>query len=135
MDFGEKMNIVAIVIIGVIGAILGIIIKQYKPEYSVLISLLTGVMILGAVIAVLQPLLNTIKSLTDAVNLNDVYGKILLKALAVCYITQLAVDCCKDAGETAIASKLEMAGKVAILLIALPLFEQLVNIVTALIDI
>lgn len=57
----------------------------------------------------------------------------LLKALAICYITQLACDCCKDAGECAIAGKLQIAGKIAILIIALPMFESLAEIVTGLI--
>jgi stage III sporulation protein AD len=53
--------------------------------------------------------------------------------LAVCYLTQLATDACKDAGETAIAGKLELAGKIAIVILSLPLFNSLVNLITGLI--
>ncbi len=132
--FGEKMDVTAVVITGIVGAVLGIIIKQYKPEYGIFISLMTGVLILGVVVSVLQPVLETVKKLAGMVNLSDIYGEILLKALAVCYITQMASDCCKDAGESAIASKLEIAGKIAILSLSLPLFQRLVEIVSTLIN-
>ena len=128
------MNILSVVGLGLIGALLGIIIRQYKPEFSIYISLTVGIIILGVLIGLISPVLDTITELTDAVNLNDIYGSVLLKALAICYITQLASDCCSDAGEKAIASKLEMAGKIAIVVISLPLFQSLVNVVTGLIS-
>ena len=128
------MNILSVVGLGLTGALLGIIIRQYKPEFSIYISLTVGIIILGVLIGLISPVLDTITELTDAVNLNDIYGSVLLKALAICYITQLASDCCSDAGEKAIASKLEMAGKIAIVVISLPLFQSLVNVVTELIS-
>ncbi len=128
------MNILSVVGLGLTGALLGIIIRQYKPEFSIYVSLTVGIIILGALIGLISPVLDTITELTDAVNLNDIYGSVLLKALAICYITQLASDCCSDAGEKAIASKLEMAGKIAIVVISLPLFQSLVNVVTGLIS-
>ncbi len=128
------MNILSVVGLGLTGALLGIIIRQYKPEFSIYISLTVGIIILGVLIGLISPVLDTITELTDAVNLNDIYGSVLLKALAICYITQLASDCCSDAGEKAIASKLEMAGKIAIVVISLPLFQSLVNVVTGLIS-
>ena len=63
----------------------------------------------------------------------DVCQTVLLKALAVCYITQLASDCCRDSGESAVAGKIEFAGKIAVLLIAVPLFESILGIVKDLI--
>ena len=128
------MNIIAFVGAGIIGAVLSSVLKQYKPEFSIYVSLTVGIIILGALIGLISPVLDTITELTDAVNLNDIYGSVLLKALAICYITQLASDCCSDAGEKAIASKLEMAGKIAIVVISLPLFQSLVNVVTGLIS-
>ena len=128
------MNILSVVGLGLTGALLGIIIRQYKPEFSIYVSLTVGIIILGALIGLISPVLDTITELTDAVNLNDIYGSVLLKALAICYITQLASDSCSDAGEKAIASKLEMAGKIAIVVISLPLFQSLVNVVTGLIS-
>ena len=129
------MNITMIVSVALIAAILSIILRQYKPEYSLFISIAAGIIILTAVIAVIDPLVGFVTNITDEAGLSGIYAQILIKSLAVCYITQLACDCCKDAGETAIAGKIQLAGKIAILLIAFPMFEGLSDIVTRLINI
>jgi len=129
------MNLIAIVGVGIIAALLSIILKQYKPEFGLYISLVAGIIILLVVIKEITPILDTIEELIDAVSLDAVYGAALLKALAICYITQLASDTCRDSGETAIAAKIEMAGKLAIVLVSLPLFKGVVEIVTDLINI
>ena len=127
------MNIVMITSTALIAAILSVVLKQYKPEYSMFISIAAGILIFLSVIAVIDPILDFIKELTDKAGLDGIYCEVLLKALAICYITQLACDCCKDAGESAIAGKLQIAGKIAILIIALPMFKGLAEIVTGLI--
>jgi stage III sporulation protein AD len=128
------MNLIAIVGTGIIAALLSIILKQYKPEFGMYISLVSGIIILLALIREVVPALDAIGELIAAVSLDAVYGAALLKALAICYITQLASDTCKDSGETAIATKIEMAGKLAIVLVSLPLFKGVVEIVTTLIS-
>jgi stage III sporulation protein AD len=127
------MNLTAIVGAGIIAALLSIILKQYKPEFGMYISLIAGIVILLAVIREVTPVLDTIGELIAAVSLEAVYGAALLKALAICYITQIACDTCRDSGESAIAAKIEMAGKLAIVIVTLPLFRGVVDIVTELI--
>lgn len=129
------MNIVIIASAALIAAVLSMVLKQYKPEYSLFISIAAGVLIFLSVIAVIEPIVSFIGELTDRAGLEGVYGEVLIKSLAICYITQLACDCCKDAGENAIAGKLQIAGKIAVLLIALPMFKSLTEIVAGLINI
>lgn len=128
------MNIIVIVSTALIAAVLSLVLKQYKPEYSLFISIVTGVMIFLAVVAVIQPIIDYISQLISDAGLSGVYAEVLLKALAVCYLTQLACDCCKDAGESAIAGKLQLAGRVAIIIISLPMFKSITDIVTGLIN-
>ena len=111
-----------------------LILRQYKQEFGLYIPLITGVIILGAIVLAMRPALDTIRGLMEAVNMNNIYGQTLLKGLAVCYLTQLATDTCKDAGETAIAGKLELSGKIAIVILSLPLFTSLAEMVTRLIN-
>lgn len=129
------MNIVIIASVALIAAVLSIVLKQYKPEYSLFISIGAGILIFLSVLAVIEPILSFIEELTERAGLEGVYGEVLIKSLAICYITQLACDCCKDAGESAIAGKLQIAGKIAVLLIALPMFKSLAEIVAGLINI
>lgn len=128
------MNIIIIASVALIAAVLSLILKQYKPEYSLFISISAGVLIFLSVLAVIRPIMDYITGLTEQTGLSGVYAEVLIKSLAVCYITQLAADCCTDAGETAIAGKLQIAGRIAILLIALPMFQSLTELVTELIN-
>ncbi len=127
------MDITAIAGLGILSAVLCIIVRQYKPEMALGISTACGVLILIAVITMLAPSVEAITELTDSAGLDESYAAILLKALAVCYITQLSADCCRDAGESAIATKIELAGKGAIVVISLPVFASLAELVTNLI--
>ena len=129
------MDITAIAGIGILSALLCVIVRQYKPEMALGISAACGVLILIAVITMLSPSVEAIVRLTEAAGLDNGYAAILLKALAVCYITQLSADCCRDAGEAAIAAKIELAGKAAIVVISLPIFTSLAELVTKLIKV
>ncbi|MCL2077097.1 MAG: stage III sporulation protein AC/AD protein family [Oscillospiraceae bacterium] len=128
------MNITALVGLGLVAAVLSVILRQYKQEFGLYIPLAAGVIILAVVITAMRPALDAVKNLMDAVGMNNIYGQTLLKALAVCYLTQLATDACKDAGETAIAGKLELSGKIAIVILSLPLFSNLTGLITGLIN-
>jgi stage III sporulation protein AD len=61
-------------------------------------------------------------------NVPPEYGGIIFKSLGIAFITELASDTCRDVGGTAISTKIELAGKVAILIISLPLFEKILSI-------
>ena len=126
------MNIIAIVGFGLIAALLSIVLKQHRPEFGMYISLLAGVIILMTLLRELSPVLDAIYELIEAVSIDVTYGAALLKALGICYVTQVASDTCRDCGETATAGKIEMAGKLAIVLVSLPLFKALTEIVTEL---
>lgn len=122
------MNLFAIIGLALIATALCILIKQYKPEYAMLVSLACGVVIFSMIIVSLIPAFEAMTRLIEKASLNQEYTKAIMKTLGVCYITQLAGDSCRDAGQTAIASKVELCGKVFIILISLPLFENLVEI-------
>ncbi|MGI5957954.1 MAG: SpoIIIAC/SpoIIIAD family protein [Massiliimalia sp.] len=106
-------------------AALCLLLKQYKPEYAMMLSAVCGAMVFLAVLSSLSPVLELANTLAGQTGVNTLYGKTLFKALGICYLVQLASDCCRDAGQTAIAGKIELAGKGAIVLLSLPLFESL----------
>ncbi|MEG1027568.1 MAG: SpoIIIAC/SpoIIIAD family protein, partial [Oscillospiraceae bacterium] len=69
-----------------------------------------------------MPAIQTIKSLANKSYINQEYIQIMLKALGVCYVTELASDSCKEAGQVSIASKVELCGKVFIVILSIPIF-------------
>lgn len=127
------MNIIALSMAAVAAAAVSVVLRRYSSEYSMFIAITVSVIIFTAVLTAITPVINFIKELTQISGVNGEYITVLLKALAVCYITQFASDCCRDSGETAIASKIDFAGRIALLLISIPLFEAILGIVKELI--
>ncbi len=110
-----------------------VIVRQIKPESAVFVGIAAGLAILAAVITTAAPSIKAIAELAESAGIDGEFTKVLLKALAVCYITTLSADCARDAGESAVASKLELGGRISIAAISLPVFTNLANMVTGLI--
>ncbi len=114
-------------------ATLSVVLRQYNKEYSLYISLAASLIILFIVTGAAVPVIELIKKLSEISGVDAQYIAPLMKALAISYITQLASDCCKDSGENAISSRVDFAGKIAVLLVSLPLFEAIIGIIEDLI--
>lgn len=123
------VNLLSIIGLGLVSTAICIIIKQNSPEYSLAISIACSIAIFYVVISSLQPVIDSMNNLMTNAKISNEYTSAVIKALGICYITELASDCCKDAGQTAIATKIELGGKVMIVLLSLPLFDNLVEIV------
>lgn len=128
------MNIIAFVGTGIIGAVLSVVLRQYKPEFSIYITLITGMLMLGAAVTAVKPVIETVSGYLQIADPDTSYADVLIKSLAVCYITQMASDSCADAGEKSIAAKIELAGKFAIVLLALPVFDRLMEVIKQLLQ-
>ena len=118
------MNIIFVSGIILIIAVISITIKKYLPEYSMLINIASGIIILSLILTTLIPIINKINNLLESLCISKEYGIILFKCMGICLIAQFASDACRDAGETSLASKVELAGKVSIVTVAFPLFEK-----------
>ena len=127
------MNILAISGIAIVATVLSIVLKKHNAEYSIFLSLITCLLIIGLVISKVSPAVIQIKGLIASAGMPLEYALILFKTLGICFITQFASDCCRDAGESALATKVELAGKITILLISLPLFEKIATTASKLI--
>lgn len=127
------MDIVTLCGFGVLAVALCVIVRQIKPESAVFVGIAAGLAILAAVITTAAPSIKAISELAENAGIDGEFTKVLLKALAVCYITTLSADCARDAGESAVASKLELGGRISIAAISLPVFTGLANMVTGLI--
>ena len=127
------MNIAAIVGIGVTAAALAVLLKRISGEFGLFVSIGSSLLILFLVLSAVYPLIELVNELTEAADTGQEYIAVLFKALAVCFITELAAESCRDSGEGAIASRIEFAGKIAVLLISVPLFRSILGIVKELV--
>lgn len=111
-----------------------VLLKQWNPEISMMAALLCGILIFGIILVNLTPVLDTIGKLVAGVEFDSGYLSVVLKSLGICYVTQLVADTCRDSGYSSIASKVELAGKVSVIVIAMPLFTNLVQLSVGLIQ-
>ncbi len=123
------MEIIKIIGIGIIALVIIILMKQYKPEFALYISLLTGMLILLLVMDELTGIINLIDSIASSSNINSNFINILLKITGIAFLAEFAVSICKDAEETAIASKIEMGSKIIIISISIPIISGLLEII------
>lgn len=126
------MNITAIAAFAVVAAVLAVMLRQYKPEYSIVLSVAAGVLLLMFAVSAAAPIVEKINEIMDKSATVSQYGGVLIKGLGICLISQLACDACTDAGEISLASKAELAGKIAMVLVALPLFDDILDVVVKL---
>ena len=123
------MEIIKIIGVGLIGLILVIVLKQYKPEFTIYISLLVGAIILIMVIDKLAGIIDILANLSAKANINSEFLGILIKITGIAFLTEFAVSICKDSGETAIASKIDLGGKIMIVAISVPILSALLELV------
>lgn len=123
------MEIVKIIGIGLVAVVIIILLKQYKPEFAIYISMLTGILIILFVIDDLSGIINLIQSLANKVSINNTFLMLLIKITGIAFLSEFAVSICKDAGETAIASKMEIGAKIIIISMSIPIISSLLEII------
>lgn len=114
------MEIFQIVGLALIAAVLSVILKNQRPEIAVQISIVTGIVIFLMLIFRISAVLSLLQEIASKVNIDFVYLTTILKIVGIAYITTFGAEVCRDAGEGAIASKIEFAGKILIMVLAIP---------------
>ena len=127
------MNIVSVLAIGLVGAFFAVFLKQYKPEYALAVTVITAVYITVSAIGWVIPVISEIRGILDNANVSYSSLTTLIKAIGICYVTQLASDVCKDSGQVSVASKIELVGRIALCVSAIPLYRDVLSLVETII--
>ena len=123
------MDIIKIIGVGIIALIIIIIIKQYRPEFTRYVSLIAGAIILMLIMDKLSAIISLLTSLSSKTAINNEFLVLLIKITGIAFLTEFAVSICKDAGESAIANKVDMGGKVIIISMSIPIIASLLETV------
>lgn len=121
------MDIIKIAILGIVGALLGIMLKGQKKEYELFVMLGVSLCIFYFIITKLQLVISVINRMQDYVNLDTSYLAILIKMIGITYVSEFSANLCKDAGYQAVAGQIEMFGKLSILAISMPVILVLLE--------
>lgn len=123
-----KMEIFKILILLVVAAVFSVLLRQYRPEFSVLIIIITAIIVLLVILNALTQPLNALSQKLTAHGIELSYFKIALKALGIGYVTSFCADICRDAGQTSLASLSEIAGKCSIFILSIPLIINIMDL-------
>ncbi len=121
------MDIIKIIGVGLISLIIIIIVRQYKPEFTLYVSLLAGALILLFIMDKIDGIISLLTSLSNKTAINNEFLGLLIKITGIAFLTEFAVSICKDTGESAIASKIDMGGKVIIVSMSIPIISSLLE--------
>ena len=123
------MDVVQIIAVGFIAVIIIVVLKQYKPEYSMYVSIIAGAIIIFLSLDKITAIINLLTNLSKKSGINAEYLGILLKITGIAILTEFAVSIWKDSGESAIASKIDFGGKVIVISMSVPIIYALLEII------
>lgn len=123
------MDIIKIIGIAFIAVIIIVILKQYRPEFAIYASIIAGVLILTLASGTLSGIIDMINSISSKTNINSDFLVILIKITGIAILTEFAVSICKDSGESAVASKVDIGGKIIIISMSIPIINALMDTV------
>lgn len=115
------MDIVKIVSFALVALFIVSLIKNDKKDVAILLSIVTGIVIFIFLLSKLTIIVNFLQTLSSKANIDVVYLDTVFKILGIAYLSSFCAEICKDAGESSIAAKVEFAGKILILTLAIPI--------------
>lgn len=121
------MTIIQAAALGIIAVVLAVQMKALRPEYSVYIILAAGVIIAFLGISRVEVILDTVRTIGVSIGVKHLYMGTLLKMVGITYIAEFSANICKDAGYSALATQIEMFGKLSILAVSAPVLLALLE--------
>lgn len=106
-----------------------LVVKPIKPEFSVLISIVGGIILIFYLLSYFSSIFNTFSSVFQITGLNNSLYAVVFKIIGVGYLCEFAASICNDTGNPTIADKVLLGGKIIILVMALPIVTSILDIV------
>lgn len=124
------MDIYKIVALSIVAVLLITILKSVKKDdFALIVTIITAVILFTIVLLKLESVTSLLESLVQKSGINKEYLTLLLKVTGISYVIELATNICKDAGNSAIASKVEMLGKISIVVLTIPILTSVISTV------
>lgn len=117
----------ALIALCIITALLALTLRGQRPEFAMLLSLGCGIFVLLALMGQMKEIISGLEKIMSGLSEQSDLTAIILKALGICIVAELGSQCCRDAGEAAIAAKVELVAKAALVLMSMPVFTSLME--------
>lgn len=123
------MEIIQVVGLGLLATILVLVVKEQKPMFAFVISTFAGIVIFLFLIGKIETVIHVLEDLAERSGIQPIYLKTILKMIGIAYIAEFGAQIVRDAGQDGIASKIELAGKVLIMVLAIPIISVIIETV------
>ncbi|MCM1314112.1 MAG: hypothetical protein NC205_03110 [Prevotella sp.] len=120
-------NCFSVAVFCVCSAIMAVLLKQHCQEQSMMTALAACAAVMVGLMLFIEPLISEISDVFSQAGISDSYISLIFKAAAICFITQITCEICRDSGENAIASVAEMWGRVAVTFMSMPILKALIE--------
>lgn len=117
---------------GLLATVLVLIVKEQKPMFAFLLATFTGIVIFLFLIGKISAVIHMLEDLAVKSNINLIFLKTILKIIGIAYIAEFGAQVVRDAGQESIASKIELAGKILIIVMAIPIITVIIETVVKL---
>ncbi|WP_112181279.1 MULTISPECIES: stage III sporulation protein AD [Paraliobacillus] len=121
------MAIIQIVTIAIIASLLVLLVKEQKPTFAFLIVLVTSVIIFFFVMEYIGKVIELIRALSNKANIDNMYLETILQIIGISYVAEFGAHLTRDAGLVSVAAKIELAGKLLIIVLAVPILTAVVE--------
>lgn len=123
------MSIFGLVFVGIAAVFIASLLKEIRPEYAVLAVLAGGSIILFSVIYDIGEISDFLSGIFSSGGVGEENTALIFKALGIGYLTQFASELCADCGSHGLSSKVELAGRLTIIGLCLPVVSSFLETV------
>ena len=127
------MEMGRIIALGLVGTVFAVLLKKENPQIAMLVAAVTGILIFGLICVPLGNLVALLRETAEKAGVGSGYFAVVLKVIGIAYLTQFGAQLCADAGEGAVATKIELAGKILMMTAAAPVLTGLLELVMGLV--
>lgn len=126
------MTIITICGAAIVTAVLAVMLRSQSPHSAMLLSVAAGAIIILSLLKNLPGTLSGIQSVLSDGGIDTADLAILLKVMGICFVTEFTCDCVTEAGLLSLSTNISFAGKILVLLTSLPLFQNIISVITTL---
>ena len=127
------MDVFNIALFGLVALFLILVIKEQRSDIAMLLSIVAGITLLVFAMSKMGDIITMLNNLIDKSGINKEFFYIIIKVIGISYIIEFTKNICIDCSQSALGSKIEIAGKVIIVTLSLPLISSLINSLTEII--
>lgn len=126
------MDIFKIIAVGICGAVFSLVIKEYKPSLAIGVTVISAFCLLFAIFGQINYIFDVVRIISSKLSVDNEYIEIILKITGVSYLARFGTEICRDAGQNAIAANIEIAGKIIIVVMSIPILIAVMNLMVGL---